>query len=60
MVMARIYVNCGKYDEAIDELEYLLSLESVNTANDLKLYLWVDPLRDHPRFQALLKKYEMK
>jgi hypothetical protein len=56
--MAKIYINCGKYDEAIDELDYLLSLRAVNTANSLKLQSWVDPLRDHPRFQALIDKYE--
>jgi hypothetical protein len=57
MVMAKIYVNCGNYDEAINELDYVLSLRAVNTVNGLKLQSWVDPLRDHPRFQALLEKY---
>ena len=60
MVMARIYTNCGHYDKAIDELDYLLSFEAGNTANDLKLWSWVDPLRDHPRFPALLEKYNKK
>ena len=58
MVMARIYVNCGSYDKAIDELDHLLSLEGEHTVNNLKLWCCVDPLRDHPRFQALLEKYE--
>lgn len=57
MVMARIYVNCGSYDEAIDELDYLLSLEIGFSTSDLKLQRWVNPLRDRPRFQALLEKY---
>jgi len=58
MVMAKIYVNCGSYEEAIDELDYLLSLRVAFSANDLKLWRWVDPLREHSRFQALIEKYE--
>jgi hypothetical protein len=59
MVMARIYVNCEKYDEAIDELELVLSLETQVTVNTLKLKHWIDPLRDHPRYQAMIKKYAL-
>lgn len=58
MVMARIHVNCGNYDEALDELDYLLSIEGDNTANDLLLLPWINPLHDHPRFRALIKKYD--
>jgi hypothetical protein len=57
MVMARIYINCGYYEEAVDELDNLLSLETKYTANNLKLWSWVDPFRDHPRFKALMQKY---
>lgn len=57
MVMARIHINCGNYDEAIDELDYLLSIDGEFTANNLLLWSWVDPLRDHPRFKALIEKY---
>ncbi len=57
MVMARIYANCGRYDEAVDELELVLSLETYITVNTLKFKHWIDPLRDHPRYQALIKKY---
>jgi hypothetical protein len=60
MVMARIYANCGKYDQAIDELELVLSLETHITVNTLKLKHWIDPLRDNPRFKTLIKKYEDK
>ena len=58
MLMARIYTNCGKYDEAIDELEAVLSLETYVTVNTLKYKHWVDPLRDSARFEALTRKYE--
>jgi len=59
MVMARIYANCGRYDQAIDELEDVLSLETDVTVNTLKYKHWIDPFRDHPRYQALIEKYEM-
>ena len=57
MVMAIIYTNCGRYDDAIDELDYVLSLEVVPTANMLKFQPWVKPLEDLPRYKELLKKY---
>lgn len=57
MVMARIHVNCGNYDEAFDELDYLLSIEADWTANDLLLLSWVGHFRDNPRFRALIEKY---
>ncbi|MEE8578072.1 MAG: hypothetical protein V3T31_12525 [candidate division Zixibacteria bacterium] len=56
--MARIYANCGKYDEAIDELELVLSLKTHITVNTLRLKHWIDPLRNHPRFRALSVKYD--
>jgi tetratricopeptide (TPR) repeat protein len=58
MTLARIYANCGLYDEAIDELEAVLSLETYVTVNTLKLKHWIDPFRDDPRFQSLTRKYE--
>ena len=57
MVMARIYINCGRYEEAIDELEVVLSLESDYTVNYLKFEYWIDPLRDDPRFLATIERY---
>jgi tetratricopeptide (TPR) repeat protein len=57
--MAKIYVMTGEYDAAIDLIEHFMSvpfeLESVATLRSLP---WWDPLRDQPRFQALIKKYE--
>jgi tetratricopeptide (TPR) repeat protein len=60
MIVARIYANCGKYDEAINELELVLSLETDITVNTLKYKHWIDPFRDHPRYQALIKKYALQ
>jgi len=56
-----LYVMAGEYDLAIDLLEHVMSipfdLESVAT---LRLSPRWDPLRDNPRFKALIDKYEKK
>ena len=57
-VLAEIYATTGEYDAAIDRLEYLLSIPYPMTVSVLRLDPLWDPLRDHPRFQALLAKYE--
>lgn len=58
MVMAIIYVKCGKYDEALDQLEELLSQQTAFTVNDFILNSELAPLRRLPRYQQLLRKYE--
>jgi hypothetical protein len=58
MVMASVYTKAGRYDDALDELEYLLSITSPFTARLLAITPDFAPLRDHPRFQALIEKYE--
>lgn len=60
MGMAQIYGNCGDYEKAIDEIEIVLSLKNTYTMNWFKFVHWVDPFRDHPRFQALVEKYDTK
>lgn len=57
--MATILTKCGKYDEAIERLDYLMSLEGWYTVNSLNMNKEFDPIRDMPEFQALLKKYAM-
>jgi serine/threonine-protein kinase len=59
------YLNCaialadvGEADAAIDIIEELLSSPSPVNAAYLKISPAFDPLRDHPRFQALISKYE--
>jgi tetratricopeptide (TPR) repeat protein len=54
---AQVYVKVGEYDLAIDQLELLFSIPSNITVPGLRLDPGWDPLRTHPRFQALLKKY---
>lgn len=60
MVMAQIYTICGRYDEALEQIDYLLSQESDYTVNAFKLDKTFDPLRDMPKFQALMSKYALR
>ncbi|UCC84726.1 MAG: tetratricopeptide repeat protein [Gemmatimonadota bacterium] len=56
--LARIYAVVGEHDAAIDQLDYLLSIPGEESVNLLRIDPSWDPLRNHPRFQALLEKYE--
>jgi serine/threonine-protein kinase len=56
--LAQIHTMVGDYDAAIDLLDYLLSIPSWVSVPALRLHPMWDPLRDHPRFQALLETYE--
>lgn len=53
--LADIYVMVGEYEAAIDKLEYLLSIPSLKSAELLSVDPLYEPLRAHPRFQALLE-----
>jgi tetratricopeptide (TPR) repeat protein len=52
--LARIYAMTGRDEEAIDRLEYLLSVPSDWSRWTLRLDPDWDPLRENPRFQALV------
>ena len=56
--LAQVYTMVGKYDAALDKLEYLVSLHAPKyiTAPILRLDPTYDPLRSNPRFQALVAK----
>jgi len=56
--MAEVYILTGKHELAIETLDSILSMPFVYSVQTLKLDPIFDPLRDHPDFQALLKKYE--
>jgi len=55
---AYTYAMAGEYEKAIDKFAYLLSLVQYYCIGRLRLDPRLDPLRDHPRFQVLLEKYE--
>lgn len=55
--MATIYVECGEYDKALDELEVLLAEQTPFTVNDFKLNPDLEPLRKLPRYQEMIRKY---
>jgi hypothetical protein len=60
--IAEAYCAAGDLDAALDRIEFLLSIPAGFQISPSMLRLdprW-DPLRDHPRFQALLKKYEVE
>jgi TolB-like protein/Flp pilus assembly protein TadD len=57
--LAMIYVFVGESDAALDQIEYLLSIPSWASVGVLRTEPHWDPLRDDPRFQALLEKYDM-
>ena len=48
----------GEYDAAIGQLESLLAVPSITAVPMLRIDPVWDPIREHPRFQALLAKHE--
>ncbi len=55
---ARVLAQAGELDAALDEIEQLLAGPGYLSVHTLRLDPLWDPLREHPRFQALLAKYE--
>jgi len=54
---AFILAQAGKADAALDEIERLLAGPSILSVHTLRLDPRWDPIREHPRFKALLVKY---
>jgi serine/threonine-protein kinase len=55
---ARILAQAGEVDDALDEIEQLLAGPGFLSVHTLRLDPRWDPIREQPRFQALLAKYE--
>jgi hypothetical protein len=53
--LARIYVMVGEHDEAINQLEDLLSIPTPWTIHLIRLDPAWDPLRNLPRFKKLIE-----
>jgi TolB-like protein/Flp pilus assembly protein TadD len=58
--LSQIYAWTGEFDEAFPLLDHLLAVPSNLTVPILKLDPAWDPLRQDPRFQALIDKYSPK
>ncbi len=54
--LAEIYTIVGEHDEALEILEQLLEIPSYTSVGALRFRRVWDPLREHPRFKALLEK----
>ena len=57
MILARILAHFSEQERAIDLLEELLPAPSWLSVPVLEIDPVWDPLRNHPRFQALLEEY---
>jgi serine/threonine-protein kinase len=55
--LAWIYTLVDEYEAAFQELDKLLAIPSELSVPLLRIDPRWDPLRDHPRFQALMEKY---
>ncbi len=55
--LAEVYTIVGEHDEALEILEHLQEIPSRTGIGSLRFHRVWDPLREHPRFQALLEKY---
>jgi TolB-like protein/Tfp pilus assembly protein PilF len=55
MDLAEIYMMCGEYEAAIDQLETLLSVPSYMSVGILRVDPIWEPIRSNPRFRRLME-----
>ena len=55
--LAEVYTIVGEHDEALEIIEQLLEIPGLTSIGSLKFHRVWDPLREHPRFKALMEKY---
>jgi len=58
--LAEIYAMTGHYKEALEQLNYVLSIPGILTTKMLELDPIWTPMKDLPEFRKLLKKYTVK
>ena len=58
MEMAKIYGLAGYVDEALDQIDELLSVDCYATPTWVRLRPEFDSIRNDPRFEELLRKYD--
>ena len=58
--LAVVYTMVGEHEQALDLLERLVSIPAEFSPQLLKIDPTWDPLRDHPRYQAIAKDNELR
>ena len=53
---ARVLAQVGDADAALDQIDRLLTKPAFFSIHSIQLDPLYDPIRDHPRFKALLAK----
>jgi hypothetical protein len=56
--LGNMYARFGEADAAVEQFERFLSVPAPESIKYIRLDPGIDPVRDHPRFQALLERYE--
>lgn len=58
MVMAKVQLNAGNIDKALDYLEEVLSIPSPYSTAWVEMDSRWESVRDHPRYKEIIAKYE--